>query len=134
MVDFIHETVQRGYPLTVQLDTFVTKILIDNNGYAPRAFGVAYEYGPNLQYTSPLATGAHGVPGYVFARREVIISCGAYETPSECVGAPMHRGFTLTYLCCRAVEAEWYRSRARTGAMGNTHCSRLAWSRLEHAG
>ncbi|USW51491.1 Putative glucose-methanol-choline oxidoreductase, FAD/NAD(P)-binding domain superfamily [Septoria linicola] len=81
VVNFIHETVQRGHPLTVQLDTFVTKILIDNNGYAPRAFGVAYEYGPNLQYTSPLATGAHGVPGYVFARREVIISCGAYETP-----------------------------------------------------
>lgn len=84
VVDFIHETVQRGYPLTVQLNTVATKILFDNDGYAPRAYGVAYEYGENLHYTSPLSTGTRGTPGYVFARKEVIVACGAFETPSKC--------------------------------------------------
>ncbi|KAF7187257.1 Oxygen-dependent choline dehydrogenase [Pseudocercospora fuligena] len=80
-VDFVKQTVSEGYPLTVQLNTFVTRILIDQSGYRPRAVGVQYLYGQYLYSASPLSSGQPGTPGYAYARREVVISGGAFETP-----------------------------------------------------
>ena len=82
-VDFIKQTVAEGHPLTVQLNTFVTRILIDQSGYRPRAVGVQYLYGQYLYSASPLSSGQPGTPGYAYARREVVISGGAFETPSK---------------------------------------------------
>jgi hypothetical protein len=80
--DFIHDTVNKGYPLFVQYSTFVTKILTDTRGPRPRAYGVQYEVGEHIYSASPLSNGQHGQAGYALARREVIISGGAFETPS----------------------------------------------------
>ncbi|PPJ54849.1 hypothetical protein CBER1_07850 [Cercospora berteroae] len=81
VIDLIRSTVQEGYPLYVQLDTMVTKVLMDTSGPMPRAYGVQYEYGPNLAYMSTLSTKQHGIPGYAYARYDVILSGGVFETP-----------------------------------------------------
>ncbi|KAF2208615.1 hypothetical protein CERZMDRAFT_70840 [Cercospora zeae-maydis SCOH1-5] len=81
VVDLIHSTVQGGYPLHVQLDTMATKILMDTRGHTPRAYGVQYEYGPNLAYMSTLSPRRHGTQGYAYARYDVIVAGGVFETP-----------------------------------------------------
>lgn len=83
---FILDTVAQGYPLHVQPYTFATKILFDTSGYRPRAYGVQYEVGQYLYSASPLSAGylnggVRGAPGYAYARREVILSAGAFESP-----------------------------------------------------
>ncbi|EMD00644.1 hypothetical protein BAUCODRAFT_28987 [Baudoinia panamericana UAMH 10762] len=80
--DWIVETVNDGYPLTVMPNTFVTKITFDTNSTSgkPRATGVEYLQGQYLYTASPLSGGS-GTPGSVSATREVIVSGGTYNTP-----------------------------------------------------
>ena len=77
--DFIDSTVQAGYPLTVQTDTYVTKIVFDQSSSTPRATGVEYLTGSYLYHASPLS-GENGTPGSASASSEVIVSGGTYNT------------------------------------------------------
>lgn len=78
--DFIVDTVSKGYPLTVQTNTHVTKINFDTSRRnSPRATGVQFLRGQHLYRASPLS-GANGRAGSAKARREVIMSGGTYNS------------------------------------------------------
>jgi choline dehydrogenase len=79
--EYIQRTVAAGYPLTVQLNTHVTKITFDESGDKPRATGVEYVQGEYLYRASPLHRGTGGKRGSVKAGKEVIISGGTFNTP-----------------------------------------------------
>lgn len=82
----IRETIDGGYPLTVQTNTFVTKLTFSNstttNSTQPRATGVEYQQGQYLYKASPLSI-QNNKPkaGSATATKEVIVSGGAYNTP-----------------------------------------------------
>ncbi len=79
--EYILETVQRGFPLTVRTKSLATRVLFDE-GQPPRAIGVEYLAGASLYRADPRATGAEqGTPTQVFASREVVVSAGAFNTP-----------------------------------------------------
>lgn len=72
---------QRAHPdkLTIQHHALATRVLFDKD----RAVGVEYLYGAHLYAADPNCEHAHG-PGErheVFARKEVILAGGAYNTP-----------------------------------------------------
>lgn len=80
----IQSTVAGGYPLTVQTNTFVTKLTFANQtgSTKPRATGVEYQQGKNLYQASPLSTNKNpSTKGSAFATKEVIVSGGAFNTP-----------------------------------------------------
>lgn len=79
--EHIQQTVAAGHPLTVQLNTFVTKITFDEEGDKPKATGVEYVKGEYLYKPSPLHRGTSGEKGSVTAKKEVIISGGTFNTP-----------------------------------------------------
>lgn len=81
VLEYIDSTIKGGFPLTVQTDTFVTKITFDKSGDKPRATGVEYLQGEYLYKASPLHRGNNGKPGSVKANKEVIISGGTFNTP-----------------------------------------------------
>ncbi|KAK4184741.1 GMC oxidoreductase [Podospora australis] len=77
-------------PLTIQLESFVTKILFDTTGSRgagrtlPRAAGVEYLRGKSLYRADPRAPRSNTpLPArhFAFARKEVIISAGVFNTP-----------------------------------------------------
>ncbi|KAF6806097.1 GMC oxidoreductase [Colletotrichum musicola] len=77
-----NEDGSRKYKLDVALNTLVTKINFDQSGDRPKATGVEYLFGKSLYRADPRATSEDGgVPGRVFASKEVIISAGAFNTP-----------------------------------------------------
>jgi choline dehydrogenase len=70
------------YPLTLSLQTFVTKILFSNITSSPTAMGVEYMTGPDLYSASPRHKNTtRPATQQAFARREVIISGGAFNSP-----------------------------------------------------
>lgn len=70
------------YPLTLSLNTFVTRVLFSNDTANPTAVGVEYMQGANLYSASPrYKTGTKGNLTQVFARKEVIVSGGAFNSP-----------------------------------------------------
>jgi len=64
--------------LSVEYDALATRVLFDANN---RATGVEYLKGRNLYRASPLTNGEEGERWQVFARREVILAGGAFNTP-----------------------------------------------------
>ncbi|KAI0132553.1 hypothetical protein BJ170DRAFT_252915 [Xylariales sp. AK1849] len=77
--DFIADTVQNGYPLTVRQNCFVTKINFNSSGDAPVATGVEFLDGEYLYRASPLSGGI-GTNGSATATKEVIVSGGTFNT------------------------------------------------------
>lgn len=71
------------FPLTVQLNTLVTKVLFDTKGSGePTAIGVEFIQGPHLYSADPFFNASQkGTPGRVYASREVIVSGGAFNSP-----------------------------------------------------
>lgn len=82
---YIQDTVVGGAPLTVSLTSLATKVLFDTSGECgevPRAVGVEYLQGKSLYAgDSRRQAGATGERKVVKARREVIVSGGAFNSP-----------------------------------------------------
>jgi Choline dehydrogenase and related flavoproteins len=75
-----------GYPLTVKLHALVTRVLFDNAtlipGSTPRAIGVEVMTGPSLYRADPKhVPGTKGPISQIYAKREVIISGGVFNSP-----------------------------------------------------
>ncbi|GAB7325086.1 hypothetical protein MBLNU13_g09175t1 [Cladosporium sp. NU13] len=100
----ILDTIAAGHPLTLKTDTFVTRVLFDEkktgSSGQPKATGVAYLSGSYLYKASPLSRNTtntnntkRGTPGTVHARKEVILSGGAFNTPQllklSGIGSPL---------------------------------------------
>ncbi|EMR72314.1 hypothetical protein MGN70_000149 [Eutypa lata] len=81
---FIRSTLDdaANYPLTVQLETLVTKVLFANQTKVPTAIGVEYLKGKSLYKADPrYNTSTKGETGRAYAKKEVIISGGAFNSP-----------------------------------------------------
>ncbi|KAJ4112193.1 hypothetical protein NW768_011772 [Fusarium equiseti] len=83
---YIRETIDdaKGFPLTLQTDSLVTKVLFSKSslGKDPQAIGVEYLRGKSLYSADPrYDPEAKGVLRKAFASREVILSGGAFNTP-----------------------------------------------------
>ncbi|EPE33453.1 FAD/NAD(P)-binding protein [Glarea lozoyensis ATCC 20868] len=77
----------KKYPLTLGLHSFVTKVLFDTKSKKPRATGVEYLAGmshykadPRFNLTASNAAAATGTK-QAYARKEVIVSGGAFNSP-----------------------------------------------------
>lgn len=82
--NFVRATLddEAAYPLTVQLNTFVTKVLFDEEGDTPRAIGVEALQGQSLYRADPRHDPeANGTEAAFYARNEVIVSGGAFNSP-----------------------------------------------------
>lgn len=72
----------RGFPLTLQEHSLVTRILFNDSGSLPVASGVELLRGQSLYSADPRYNASfQGTPGRAYATREVIISGGVYNTP-----------------------------------------------------
>lgn len=71
------------YPLTVQLNTLVTKVLFDTSGKVPAATGVEVMRGAALYKADPKYDASKKAPKTekIMAKREVIISGGTFNSP-----------------------------------------------------
>jgi len=67
----------KDYGLRVEFDALATRILFEGK----RAVGVEYRKGRNLYRACPDPSSREGVMRRVFARREVILAAGAFNTP-----------------------------------------------------
>lgn len=73
----------RKFPLHLQLNTLATKVLFDTAPEKePRATGIEYLLGANLYRADPLSSPSNGgSPGRAYARKEVILAGGAFNSP-----------------------------------------------------
>jgi choline dehydrogenase len=71
------------FPLTVQLNSFVSKLLFDESGKTPKAIGVEVMRGTNLYKADPNwdATKKPEKVEKIMAKREIIVSGGAFNSP-----------------------------------------------------
>ncbi|KAI0472351.1 hypothetical protein F4859DRAFT_515203 [Xylaria cf. heliscus] len=69
------------FNLTIQLETLVTRIIINREDGKPTAAGVEVLRGSHLYEADPLYDGTKGKFGRIFARKEVIIAGGTFNSP-----------------------------------------------------
>ncbi|CAI4213884.1 unnamed protein product [Parascedosporium putredinis] len=83
--DYVKAAVDAGDPITVSLTSLATKVLFDTSGDCgdkPRAVGVEYLEGKSLYAgDSRRVAGDAGTKKTVKAKREVIVSGGAFNSP-----------------------------------------------------
>jgi choline dehydrogenase-like flavoprotein len=73
----------KKYPLTLSLQSLATKILFNTTGSAkPKAIGIEYLLGQSMYSADPRYNASNpGIKKQAFARKEVIISGGTFNTP-----------------------------------------------------
>ncbi|KAI0874938.1 GMC oxidoreductase [Hypoxylon argillaceum] len=69
------------YKLTIQLETLVTRVIINWEDGKPSATGVEVLRGSHQYEADPLYNGTRGRFGRVFAKKEVIIAGGTFNSP-----------------------------------------------------
>ena len=78
-------TGKKKYPLFVQLNTLATKVLfkdVNVGGKQPKAIGISYLEGQSVYRADPRSTASNtGTPGCAYARKEVILSGGTFNSP-----------------------------------------------------
>ncbi|MAD84999.1 MAG: hypothetical protein CL912_18730 [Deltaproteobacteria bacterium] len=83
--DYIVDTINAGFPLTLSMNSLATKVLFGNStacGSKPRATGVAYLQGKSIYAADPRFSASNkGVSKTATARKEVIVSGGAFNSP-----------------------------------------------------
>jgi choline dehydrogenase len=82
--NFIRATLNdpKKYPLTVQLNSLVTKVLFNTTGSTPQAIGVEVMSGQSMYSADPRhKPGTTGPKIQLFANKEVIVSGGTFNSP-----------------------------------------------------
>ncbi|KAF1952999.1 alcohol oxidase [Byssothecium circinans] len=83
--DYIQDTINQKFPLTLSINSLATKVLFDKTacgGKAPRATGIEYLQGKSLYKADARYTSSStGTLKTATARKEVIISGGTFNTP-----------------------------------------------------
>ncbi len=70
------------YPLTLQMNSLVTKVLFSNTSATPTAIGVEVMRGASMYSADPRSKpGVKGEVVQLFAKKEVIISGGSFNSP-----------------------------------------------------
>jgi choline dehydrogenase len=74
----------KKYPLTLRLKSFVTKVLFHTSRNKPKATGVEYLSGQSMFAADPrYSPNTTGTLLRAYARKEVIISGGTFNTPQN---------------------------------------------------
>lgn len=83
--DYIQETINAKFPLTLSINSLATRVLFDNGtscGSTPRATGVEYLQGKSLYKADARYTSSNkGTLKTARARKEVIVAGGAFNSP-----------------------------------------------------
>ncbi|KAI1172343.1 hypothetical protein F4777DRAFT_582025 [Nemania sp. FL0916] len=67
--------------LSIQVNTLVTKVIIERKGGKPTATGVEVLRGQSQYEADPRYTGTKGQSGQIFAKKEVIVAGGTFNSP-----------------------------------------------------
>lgn len=80
--EYILQTIDAGHPLVLRMNALVSRIVLEKDGESLRAIGVEYLQGERLYRADPGAdAGDGGEKRLVKATREVVVSCGVFNTP-----------------------------------------------------
>jgi choline dehydrogenase len=72
----------KKYPLTLSVHSLATKILFDKSPPLPRATAVQYLLGKSMYSADPRHNSSNpGLPQTAYARKEIIVSGGAFNSP-----------------------------------------------------